>query len=86
MNINRNFGSSRALSANAYKGATGNTMTDGTKAFESILATATQRVAVSVGAITLPRGSSIGIRITPSTGNTSMAVEFAVACFLNNQS
>jgi hypothetical protein len=82
MNINRNFGSSRALAVNAYKGATGNTMTDGTKAFESILATATQRIAVSTGAIIIPKGSSIGINITPPTGNTSMAVEFAVACYL----
>jgi len=85
MNINRNFGSSRALSVNAYKGATGNTLTDGTKAFESILATATQRIAVATGAIIIPKGASIAIQITPSTGNTSMAVEFAVACYLKEQ-
>lgn len=84
MNINRNFGSSRTLSVTAYKGATGATMSGGTKAFESILAVTTQRIAIATGAITLPRGSSIGINFTAATGNTSQAVEFAVACFLNN--
>jgi len=85
MNINRNFGSSRNLAVNAYKGATGNTMTDGAKAFESILATATQRIAVSTGAIIMPKGSSIGINITPPTGNTTMQVEFALACYIKEK-
>jgi hypothetical protein len=82
MNVNRNFGSSRSLSVSAYKGATGNTLTDGAKFIESILSTATQRVPVSVGAVVIPKGSSIAIQITPSTGNTSMAVEFGVSCYL----
>jgi len=82
MNANRNFGSSRSLSVNAYKGATGSTLTDGTKFIESILATATQRVAVSVGAIIIPKGSSMAIQITPPTGNTSMATEWAISCYL----
>ena len=83
MNQNRNFGSSRSLSVNAYKGTTGNTLTDGVKFIESILATATQRVAINVGAIILPKGSSIAIQITPPTGNTSMATEFAISCYLS---
>ena len=82
INANRNFGSSRTLAIDAFKGATGTTFTNGTKALESILATATQRIAVSAGAITLPKGSSIGIQIKTPTGNTSMAVEFALACYL----
>jgi len=82
ININRNFGSSRTLSVLAYKGATGNTITDGSKALESILATATQRIAVSAGAITLPKGASIAVQFKTPTGNTSMAVEFAIACYL----
>lgn len=85
INVNRNFGSSRALAVTAYKGATGLTFTNGTKALESILATATQRIAVSAGAITLPKGSSIGINLTTPTGNTSMAVEFAIACYLETE-
>lgn len=82
MNVNRNFGSTRSLSVNAYKGATGNTLTDGVKFIESILSTATQRVAVSVGAVIIPKGSSIAIQITPPTGNTSMATEWAISCYL----
>ena len=82
INANRNFGSSRTLLVDAYKGATGTTITNGTKALESILATATQRIAVSAGAITLPKGSSIAIQFKTPTSNTSMAVEFAIACYL----
>lgn len=82
INANRNFGSSRALNVTAYKGATGLTFTDGKKALESILATTTQRIALSAGAITLPKGSSIGIQFKTPTSNTSMAVEFAIACYL----
>ena len=85
INVNRNFGSSRTLLADAYKGATGTTFTNGTKALESILATATQRIAVSAGAITLPKGASIGIQFRTPTGNTSMAVEFAIACYLETE-
>jgi hypothetical protein len=82
MNANRNFGSSRSLSVSAYKGATGNTLTDGIKFVESISSTATQRVPVVGGAVIIPKGSSIAIQITPSTGNTSMAVEIGVSCYL----
>jgi len=82
ININRNFGSSRTLSVDAYKGATGTTFTNGTKALESILSTSTQRIALSAGSITLPKGSSVGIQFRTPTGNTSMQVEFAIACYL----
>jgi len=85
INVNRNFGSSRALDVTFYKGATGNTFTDGSIALESILPTATQRVAVSAGAITLPKGSSVGVLFTTPTGNTSMIVEFAIACYLETE-
>ena len=85
INVNRNFGSSRSLNVTFYKGATGTTFTDGTTALESILATATQRIAVSAGAITLPKGASVGINFTTPTGNTSMIVEFAIACYLETE-
>ena len=82
MNGNRNFGSSLTLDILAYKGATGTTITDGSKIIESILGTTVQRVAVSAGSITLPKGSSIAIQIKTPTSNTSMAVSFAIACYL----
>ncbi len=82
ININRNFGSSRALSVYSYKGSTGLTFTNGDKALESILSTSTQRIAISAGAITLPKGSSIGVNFKTPTGNTAMNVSFAIACYL----
>jgi hypothetical protein len=85
INVNRNFGSSKALDVTFYKGATGTTFTDGQVALESILPTSTQRIAVSAGSITLPKGSSVGIRFTTPTGNTSMIVEFAIACYLETE-
>lgn len=85
INVNRNFGSSRVLAVDAYKGVTGSTITNGTKALESILATATQRIAVSAGAITLPKGSTVAVQFRTPTGNTSMAVEFAIACYLEGE-
>jgi hypothetical protein len=86
VNANRNFGSSRALSVNAYKGATGLTITDGTDVLKTILNTGAQRIAVSAGAITLPKGSSIGINYTTPTSNTSQIVQFAIACFVEDES
>ena len=84
ISANRNFGSSRVLAVTAYKGTTGSTITDGTKFFETIMSTATQRIGIDARGIILPKGSSIGINITTPTGNTSMAVEFVVACYLSN--
>jgi hypothetical protein len=85
INVNRNFGSSKTLDVTFYKGATGLTITDGSTALESILATATQRIAVSAGAITLPKGASVGVVFTTPAGNTSMIVEFAIACYLETE-
>lgn len=44
-----------------YKGAEGNTFTNGTKVIESIFNQSATRAAIGVGAIILPPGSSIGI-------------------------
>ena len=82
INQNKNFGSSRTLDATAYVGATGLTFTNGSKIFESILATTTQRIPIETGGIVIPKGSSIGINITTSAGNSSMACEFALSCYL----
>jgi len=82
INQNKNFGSSRTLDATAYVGATGLTFTNGSKIFESILATTTQRIPIETGGIVIPKGASIGINLTTSAGNTSMACEFALSCYL----
>lgn len=85
VNVNRNFGSSRVLDVTAYKGATGTTITDGTTTIKSIFNTSAQRVALSAGAITIPKGSAIGIVFTTPTANTSLVCNFSVACYLEDE-
>ena len=82
--VNRNFGSSKGLTVDAYKGQEGSTFTDGEKVVESIFNQSPTRAAISVGAIVLPKGSSIGIDITPAAGNTSLDVEFAAAAYVRS--
>jgi hypothetical protein len=82
--VNRNFGSSKGLTVDAYKGQEGSTFTDGDKVIESIFNQTPTRAAISVGAIVLPKGSSIGIDITPAAGNTSLDVEFAAAVYVRS--
>lgn len=72
INANRNFGSSNALSSTtlAYKGAEGNTFTDGDD-FALFYQTAGTRGLYSID-IELPKGSSIGIKIdTQTTAGTT---------------
>jgi hypothetical protein len=81
--VNRNFGSNKTLDADVYKGAEGNTFTNGDKVIESILDQTARRTVLSVGDIVIPKGSSLGIDMTPATGNTSVDVEFAISCFID---
>lgn len=83
INVNMNFGSNRTLSnVLAYKGAEGKTLTDGTDALGSIM-TAPLTNVVTVGKLILPNGQSLGIQLTPPSGNTSMKVQIAALCYLN---
>jgi|DEB0MinimDraft_6_1074348.scaffolds.fasta_scaffold38448_2 hypothetical protein len=81
--VNRNFGSNKSLSADIYKGAEGNTFTNGDKVIESLLDQGARRTVLTVGDVVIPKGSSLGIDITPATGNTSLDVEFAISCFID---
>jgi hypothetical protein len=80
--VNRNFGSSKTLEATVYKGVDGDTFTNGDKLIESIFNQSPSRSVVGLGTIVLERGNSIGIEITPATGNTSLDVEFATSAFI----
>lgn len=75
-NVNRNFGSSKALGSTtlAYKGAAGNTLTGGTD-FGIIYQPAGTRVAYPID-IELPRGAAMGVEIDANTssGNTNVYV------------
>ena len=84
--VNRNFGSSKTLSALMYKGAEGNTLTDGDKILETILDQTPQRVPLSgVGPLDLPKGSSIGFDFTPATSNTSVNIQVALDVFCDTR-
>ena len=77
--VNRNFGSSKTLTADIYKGAEGNTFTNGTAFLYSIFNQAPTRARLDAKATVLNKGDSIGFRITPATSNTSLDVQFAMA-------
>ena len=82
INSNRNFGSSNTLTVDAYKGATGSTLTDGTD--HIIIAQNDGGRAFASIDEDLPKGTSIGVKITPATGNTNMRVYVAVICHLSD--
>lgn len=80
INSNRNYGSPKTLSVNAYKGATGETMTDGDDHL-LIVTPDFSRVFASIDEI-IPQGKSIGVKVKPPTSNTSMPVYVAAVCHL----
>ena len=83
INSNRNYGSSKTLTVDAYKGATGNTMTGGND--HIIVAMGTSgRVAISIDEI-IPKGSSFGLKYTPQGSNTSQKLYVAVICHLEDE-
>lgn len=82
---NQNHGSTRTLSVDAYKGATSEALiTDGSVSISTLSASGTGRIVIALGALTLPKGSSIAVNITPQSGNTSQGVQVAAACYVKN--
>jgi len=77
---NMNYGSNKTLLVNAYVGAQSLTQTGGTISVKSIIREKTRAV-VSLGAIHLPKGSSLAVTVTPPTGNTGVLVNIAASCF-----
>lgn len=82
INSNRNYGSQNTLTVDAYKGATGNTMTDGE---DHLLLQASEpsRLFAAIDEV-LEKGSTVGIKIKPQTSNTSMQVYAAIICHLED--
>lgn len=79
---NRNFGSSRALIADVFKGAEGNTLTNGDLFSDTTRSSASTVVHFDANVILLPKGTSIGVNITPQTSNSAMDVKIAVVGYL----
>ena len=80
INSNRNYGSSNTLASIAYKGATGETMTNGDDHI-IVRVSPGSRSFLSINEL-LQKGNSIGIKIKPPVGNTAMSVYVAVICHL----
>ena len=77
---NRNFGISSTLVADVYKGATGNTITNGDLFLDSLQSPGSS-VPITID-ITLPKGKSLGISFEPNDSNTSMKVQAAFNCHI----
>jgi hypothetical protein len=78
--LNQNFGSSKTLDATTQYGAQGSAVTGG-----SLAATLSFPIGVfndTSAKLTLPKGSSLAITITPPTSNTSMPVQFGARTIL----
>lgn len=83
---NQNFGSANTLTGLFYKGATGETaFTDGSVTVTTRSASNTGRIVVTLGAVVLPKGSSLGVNYTPPTSNSSQICQFAAACFVRTE-
>jgi hypothetical protein len=78
--VNRNFNTSKTLSATILKGAHGTTVTDGDVAIESIFSGVGRQV-VSVGAVVLNKNNSVAIKVQAPTGTTDMDVQLAISCY-----
>lgn len=79
---NRNFGkTSSTLSADVFKGAEASTFTNGIL-FADTTRTSASVIEFDADVMILPKGSSLGVEVTPPAGNTSMMVKIAVVGYL----
>ena len=83
-NSNRDFGSTKSLTADVYKGAEGNTITNGTSFASTTRSTFTAPINFDASIIVLRQGNSISVEFTPPSGNTSQNVRVAVVAFIEN--
>ena len=79
---NRNYGSANTLAIDAYKGATGSTMTDGATSL-FFFQPSNGRLFASIDEV-VPKGASIGVRFDPQASNTSQDVYCALICHLED--
>jgi hypothetical protein len=80
-NVNRDFGSSAVLDVDAFKGATGSTITNG-DAFGSTNRSGSAVINFTSTPIVLKSGNSIGITWSAATSNTLQTVRIATTAFV----
>lgn len=73
--FNLNFGSGKTLTATILKGVEGSTVTGGETRISTILPASGVRVLIPFDSVVVEPGSSLAVRITPQTGNTSMNIQ-----------
>jgi hypothetical protein len=83
INTNRNFGSSNTVSADVYKGAEAKTLTDGDDHL-FFYQPANGRLLAEINVV-IPKGKSIGVKITPQASNTSMTCYVALIGYLDQE-
>ena len=84
MNSNQNFGVTTEFLGGVYKGATGETVVDGSKTISTRSVTNTGRIVIVLGAMVLAKGSSVAVNYTPPTSNTSQTIQVAATCFIQD--
>jgi hypothetical protein len=82
MNQNRNFGSSNTLTADAYKGKVGGTLTGGDD-IAILQATRGGRSFYTID-FTVPKGSSLGVTYTANLSSGTENAYLAAICFLKD--
>lgn len=82
INSNRNYGSSKTLTADVFVGAQGETITDGTVHIESLVNPGS-RVFFGIDEV-LDKGASIAVSYEPPDSNTSMKCMAAIICHLKD--
>jgi hypothetical protein len=82
MNQNRNFGSSKTLTADVYKGAEGATTTGGDSIIQFYMGAGT-RLFAPIN-LYLPRGSSMAIELDTNTSSGTTNVYAALVCYLKD--
>ena len=82
INSNRNFGSPKLLTIDAFKGVEGDTLTDGTDHL-FFFQNEDNRLFAPIDEV-LPKGSSIGAKINPVASNSNMRIYVALICHLRS--
>ena len=75
---NLNFSSTKTLTGDVFKGSEGKTVTNGTVRVSTIIPASGTRVLIGFDSIVMDAGSSMAVKITPQTGNTSMDIQVGV--------
>jgi hypothetical protein len=77
--VNFNFGSAKSLTSTCLKGAEGLTLTGGIQeAVSTLIPAAGTRILISFDSVILKPGSSLGLVVTPPSGNTSLKLQVGV--------